>query len=293
MKTILAGLAFVALWSSASVATKLGLRTAEPFAITNMRFIVGGLFMLLWAHGVKRYPLPPRQDRGPLVVYGILNCSLYLGMYAFAMRYTAAGTGSLAVGLTPLLIIGMSALFLGTRTGLAIWIGLLLGVAGVGVATWPLLQNGMTQPKGLALVSLSMISYSLGTIYFSNRKWSMERIAINAWQITAGAITLLPVTLFFTNWERHHFDLNYWASVWWLAIPVSTGAVQLWLYLLHLDRIRAALWLFLTPVLGFFYAYWLMDEPVGWFTAIGTVLVTAGLYIGQKKPKGKETTETR
>ena len=282
MKEILIGLLFAFLWASASVATKFGLRTGEPFVITNVRFALGAALMLGWAHLVRRHPLPAKADWVPLLIYGMLNCSIYLGAFSFAMRYCTAGVGTLSVGINPLLISVLSAIFLHKKINGQVWLGLFLGITGVGVATFPSLQNSTVTPLGITILSFSMLSYSIGTIYFSGRKWALPRIVINGWQIFFGAITLLPVTFLFTHWERNHFDTNFWLSVWWLVIPVSIGAVQLWLYLLNRDPVKAAMWLFLCPILGFVFAYLLLGEPITVFTGMGTALVILGLYLGQK-----------
>jgi probable blue pigment (indigoidine) exporter len=287
MKEILIGLLFAMLWASASTATKFGLRTGEPFVITNVRFVIAAALMLGWAHLVRRHPLPVKKDWVPLLVYGMLNCSIYLGAFSFAMRFCTAGIGTLSVGINPLIISVLSAFFLQKRIGLQVWAGLLLGIAGVGVATFPALQNSTATPFGVTLLAMSMLSYSIGTIYFSGRSWTLPRLVINGWQIFFGAVTLLPVTLLFTHWERQYFDTNFWATVWWLVVPVSVGAVQLWLYLLHKDPVKAALWLFLCPIMGFLYAWWLLNEPITVYTGIGTALVIIGLYLGQHSPQKK------
>ena len=66
-------------------------------------------------------------------------------------------------------------------------------------------------------------------------------------------------------------------------IPVSIGAVQLWLYLLKKDPIKASLWLFLCPIFGFIYAAFLLKEPITSYTYIGTLLVIVGLYLAQRE----------
>ncbi|TAF01665.1 MAG: EamA family transporter, partial [Runella slithyformis] len=47
MKQILTGIAFAALWASASAATKFGIRTADPLILANVRFLVAGSLLLL------------------------------------------------------------------------------------------------------------------------------------------------------------------------------------------------------------------------------------------------------
>ena len=68
-----------------------------------------------------------------------------------------------------------------------------------------------------------------------------------------------------------------------LAIPVSIGAVQLWLYLLRDNPVKASFWLFLCPVFGFIIAAITLHEPISLYTFIGVLLVIGGLYMVQKK----------
>jgi probable blue pigment (indigoidine) exporter len=94
---------------------------------------------------------------------------------------------------------------------------------------------------------------------------------------------LLPFTLIFEDGHTT-FDTQFWLSIGWLIFPVSIGAVQLWLYLLKEDAVKASLWLFFCPIFGLLYSTWLLNEPFTLFTAGGALLVLVSLYVGQKKP---------
>jgi probable blue pigment (indigoidine) exporter len=71
--------------------------------------------------------------------------------------------------------------------------------------------------------------------------------------------------------------------LFWLVIAVSIGAVQLWLYLLKIDPVKASLWLFLCPIFGFIFANILLNEPITIYTGIGTFCVIFGLYLAQRE----------
>jgi probable blue pigment (indigoidine) exporter len=147
-----------------------------------------------------------------------------------------------------------------------------------------LLQNSTATVQGLVLMLLSMLCYSGGVIYYAETKWRLSSIVINGWQVFIGGIMLLPFAFFMHHPNAiNHFDAKFWASEGWLIVPVSIISVQLWLYLLKVDAVRASLWLFLCPVFGFVYAAVLLNEPITLYTIIGTLFVIAGLYLGQRK----------
>ncbi len=290
MKYILAGIAFAMLWSSASVATKIGLKTGEPFIISNIRFFIAGILMLFLAKilrgsltGGKESRLPNRSEFIPLAIYGFLNVTVYLGAFVLGMREVSAGIGSLSVAINPLIISVLSAVFLKGKISINVWLGLILGISGVAVATYPLLIQSHATLRGLGILGFSMLSYSVGTLYYSSRTWSLPLLIINGWQVFFGGIFLLPITFLFSDFDRHQYDPTFWKTVLWLAIPVSIGAVQLWLYLLKIDTVKASLWLFLNPIFGFAFAKILTDEPITAYTWCGTGLVILGLFLGQKK----------
>ena len=285
MKNLFAGLLFAMLWASASTATKFGLKSAQPFVIADVRFFIAGIMMIFSAKILRGYRLPTKDEWMPLIIYGFLNVALYLGLFGLAIERVAAGIGTLSIATNPLFISVLSAFWLGKNVSKNVWTGLFLGMVGVSIATYPLLKNGVgnTSIEGIFILLGSMLSYSVGTVYYSSREWTLPRLAINGWQVLFGGILLLPFTFFTFNLEKNHFDSRFWGSVMWLVVPVSYGAVQLWLYLLKIDAVKAALWLFLCPIFGFIYANIFLNEPITIYTFIGTGLVILGLYLGQRK----------
>ncbi len=289
MKNNIIGFVFAALWASASVATKIGLLSAQPLVIANLRFFIAGFLMLLGAHVFRKYRLPERDEWLPLLIYGLLNVTIYLGLYIVAMQELSAGVGSLAPALNPLMISILSAVWIKRKVKQTEWTGLLLGFFGVAIVIYPLIKESYVTLWGMTLMFFSLLAYSIGTVYYSSRTWRLPILAINAWQVLLGGICLLPFTFTITDFSRNHFDHNYWVSVGWLVV-VSIGAVQMWLYLLKINPIKAALWLYLCPTFGFIYAKLLMNEPITVYTVVGTLIVIVGLYIGQKKTRSKLVT---
>src|SRR4051812_23815378 len=101
---IIIGLLFSMLWASASVAGKIGMQSVEPLLLFDVRFMFAGILMLLYAHLFTRNKLPKSSDWKQLTFFGLLNTTLYLGLYIIALKQVSAGIGSLAVATNPLMI---------------------------------------------------------------------------------------------------------------------------------------------------------------------------------------------
>lgn len=282
-KWILAGVLFALLWSSASTATKIGLEDAQPLVIAVIRFMIAGILMIIFSHVIKKHSLPSGKQWKQLIIYGLLNITIYLGCYVIAMQHVTAGIGALAVATNPLFISFLSVFILKKKLSAAVIIAIIIGTGGVLIASWPLLQNAAVTTTGLLLILFSMLSYSAGAIYFSAVKWGdIGLVTINGWQTFLGGILLLPFMLFTYRSNDNNFTSTFWMSVVWLAIPVSVFTVQLWLWLLRTNTVKAGLWLFLCPVFGFAIAGWITHDVINLYTIIGVLLVIAGLFISQK-----------
>lgn len=285
-KVVFAGILFAFLWSSASTATKIGLVSAQPFVISIFRFLIAGSIMLFVSHIVLGNRMPVKREWIQISIYGFLNITFYLGLYVIAMQQVSAGLGSLAVATNPVFIAMMSAFWFSHRIKFKNILSLLLCFMGVVLAAYPLLQNSYATPFGIIILLISMIAYSLGTIYYSRVNWNgLTILAINGWQTILGGVFLLPALYATYQADKNSFDTSFWTSVCWLAIPVSIGAVQFWLYLLKSNPIKASYWLFLCPIFGFLIAHFIMKEPITFYTVFGVILVIGGLYIVQKKSK--------
>lgn len=286
MKNFLIGVLFAMLWASASVATKFGIQYSPPLILANIRFFLAGLLLLVYGYSFRKdesYRLPKGKEWRQLAIFGALNTTIYLGLYVYAMKYTAAGIGSLAVSTNPLLIVLFSSWVMGRKPAKEeIW-SIVFGMVGIALATYPLLKDSSTTFTGLLLLCLSMISVSFASVYYASVKWPLPNILINGWQVTIGGVLLLPFTASFGDFASVNFNATLIFSILWLSLAVSVVGLICWFYLLKIDTVKASLFLFLCPLFGFFYAWWLLDEPITSYTIAGTLLVIFGLYLGQRK----------
>lgn len=239
--------------------------------------------MLLISHVFLKQKLPAANVWKKLMIYGVLNIAVYLGFFIIGMQYVSAGIASLFIATNPVFISIMAAVWLKHPLKMVTVVSLLICCAGILVAAYPLLQTSYVTLKGLLIILISMISYSFASLYFSSSSWKgLHIFTINGWQTLFGALFTLPLFFIFHEEGKNVFNLRMMSSVLWLALPVSIGAVQLWMYLLNHNPVKASFWLFLCPVSGILIAALLLGEPLTVYTFAGLALVLAGLYLVQR-----------
>ena len=278
------GVPFAAMWASASVASKLGLASAEPFTISFIRFSIAGILMLFVSHVLLRKTIPKGSQWKQLAIYGLLNISLYLGLFIVAIGEVSAGLGSLAVAINPVIITVALAIWDKKKLSFFKIASLIIGITGVAVCSYPLIIGSHATLKGLVILFLSMSVYSIGTIYFQKNKWDgLHILTINGWQTLFGALFTLPALLLTWDGHQNKFDFGFWSATLWLVFVVSIAAVQSWIFLLRNYGDRSSYWLFLSPIFGFAFSNLIMHEPLGMHTFIGTMLVFLSLFINMRK----------
>lgn len=281
---IAVGLVFASLWGSAAVASKLGLRSVQPFTLSFSRFMIASTIMLIAAHGWFKHPLPSGRQWKQLFIYGTLNIALFLGLYIRAIQEVSPGLGSLSVAVNPVLITVLAAVWNRKHVPFIRAFSLFLGFLGVALCAYPLIQQSHATLRGLLILLASTFFYSAGTIYFQRQVWKgMDTLTINGWQTLFAAILTLPVMLITWKSGANHLDLNFIGNTLWLAIMVSIAAVQMWIWMLRHHGDRSSYWLFLTPIFGFAYAHYITGEPLGWYTLAGTIMVLVALALAMRK----------
>lgn len=244
------------------------------------------MIMLFFGHLVFKKRFPQRREWTQIIIYALLNITIYLGCYVIAMQYVTAGVGALAIATNPVFISFLSIIFLRKKLKAPVIAALILGTAGVVLASWPLMVEASVTTGGLILLLFSMLSYSVGAIYFSAKKWhGLSLLVINGWQTLIGGLLLLPFTIFGYQPSANNYNGTFWYSTLWLAVPVSIFAVQLWLWLLQTNTVKAGLWLFLCPVFGFAIAAPVLGDPISLYTISGVLFVMIGLFLAQRISK--------
>lgn len=258
----------------------------QPLVLAQYRFLIASLLLLFTAHVLLKQKLPTAKEWKPLIIYGLLNITIYLGCYVIAMQEVTAGVGALAISISPVFISFFSVIFLKHKLSFKVLMALILGTLGVVVASWPMFDEANVTPRGLLLLLFSMLAYAIGAVYFAGKKWNnLSLITINGWQTFLGGLFLFPVTWFFYKPEQNVYGNYFLIGTLWLAIPVSIFAMLLWMWLLNKNAIKAGLWLFLCPLFGYLIAAVILHEKITWYAAAGIGLVIVALLLAQRKTK--------
>lgn len=273
---------FSAVWSSAFAAVKLGLHDCPPLLLMALRFAMAGPLVLLVARA-RGATLPARwEDWRPIVVLGLLNHALYLGVTSIAVRHLSAGLAAILGSTNPVLLALVAPWLLAEPLTPRKLAGLLTSFAGVAWVMWGRV-GADNAPWAMALF-LGCVGFMVaGTILFKRWRPPQDLLVVNGGQLLAGGAFLLPVALGVESLGDVRWTWRFLAAQAWLVLAVSGAAMALWFWLLrHGDATRASAYFFLNPVAGLLLGAALLGEPLGVIDVLGSAAVALGIYVVQR-----------
>ncbi len=273
---------YILLWSSAFIATKIGVTHSPPLTLLAARFLAAALVMALLALILKvPFPKAPR-DWGRIALFGMLNSAIYLGCNYEALRHLSAGMGSIISATNPLLLTLLAPLVL--RERLTWWriTGLVLGFGGVLFVMGARLNgnSSLDTPGGMVLSVVGTACLVGATIVYKRYPPREHAFVVNAVQLGVAGLALTLPALLFEHPEQVHIDMPLVWSFLYLVLVISIGASLLWFWLLKQgEASTVSSYYFLTPIMGLALAALLLGEPFGLRDAFGLVAVATGIAL--------------
>ena len=284
------GLAFVFMWSSAFTSARMIVIDAPPMTALAFRFLISGLIGIGIALALgQSWRLNPAQRRSVLI-FGLCQNALYLGLNFVAMRSIEASLASIIASTMPLLVALLGWLFFGDRIrplGIA---GLFAGVAGVAVIMGARIEGGVDL-TGVLMCGIGALALAVATLTVRSATSGGNLLMIVGLQMLVGAAILAVAAVLFEDWQVT------WTLRLILAFAYTTlvpGLLATWVWFRLVGRIgavRAATFHFLNPFFGVATAAILLGESLRWADFAGVAVIMAGILAVQMSKQIKPAAE--
>lgn len=234
--------------------------------------------------GRRRLAAATRGDWARMAAVGLLGYALPLTLGTYGVKLSSATSASLLVGMEPVTIVLLSAVFLGeAMTGLKT-LSLVLGLAGamlISFQGFPTLSGAFSDRlKGDLILATHGCCWALYSVL---GKAALKRVD----PLDFTALTSIIGFLGAAAWFLPGTDLAAWGGVSrpaWLAaayLAVAGGflAVILWnVALKKVEASKVANFIFLQPVVGVLLGVGLQGDPLTAWSVAGGTFVLGGMY---------------
>ncbi|MEK9751903.1 MAG: DMT family transporter [Rhodospirillaceae bacterium] len=276
---LVAGVVFALIWSSAFSVAKILVASTPPFSVSALRFVIAS--GLAWAIALllgQRLPRG-RQAWRAIVILGLCQNTIYLGLFFTAMTRISAGLAVIIASALPLIVAFLASVFAGERVGAVKAGGLVVGFASV---IWIMVTRsaGGFDTFGVVLAICGVLALSLATLTVKLVDFGTGLLMVVACQMLVGGIGCMPLALLFEDVTAFDWSSSVViAFVYQVTFP-GIVATLIWFKLVKLvTAAGASAFHFLNPIFGVVIAYLLLGEPVSMWDGVGVVLVAASILI--------------
>ncbi|WP_071674317.1 DMT family transporter [Nioella nitratireducens] len=281
LRAIGMGLIFALIWSSAFTSAHIIVAAAPPLTALALRFAISGVIGVGLARLLgQRWSLSRAQWRS-IIVFGICQNALYLGLNFIAMQWIEASLAAIIASSMPLIVAAANWIVFRERLPWLGVVGLMAGFGGVALIMAQRLGGGV-DPLGVGLCILAAMALAVATLTVrgaASGKGSV--LMIVGLQMLVGGAVLLPFALIFETWDV----VWSWQLVAAFSYTVlAPGLLATWIWFLLVQRIgatRGATFHFLNPFFGVAIAAALLGERLGWADVIGVTIIAAGILAVQ------------
>ncbi len=278
IKAIMMGLVFAIMWASAFTTTRMIVTEAPPLLALALRFALSGAIGvgLALAMGQTWHNLTRLQWRA-VIVLGLCQNALYLGMNWVAMQWVEAGLASIIAATMPLIVALIGWVFMAERLRPMGVAGLFLGLVGVAIIMGARLQGGGSDLTGILLCFGAALALAIATLTVRGASSGGNVMMIVGLQMLVGSATLSVIGLTTESWG---VTLNLRLVIAFLYTVMVPGLAATWVWFLLVQRIgavKAATFHFLTPFFGVAIAALLLGEKLRVTDMIGVAIIMVGI----------------
>jgi drug/metabolite transporter (DMT)-like permease len=276
------------------VAMKGVMPHTTPFFMAGIRLIPAGILVLIVAAASKRPQPQSWQAWAWILLFALIDGTLFQGFLAAGLVRTTAGLGSVMIDSQPLAVAVLSAWLFKEQIGAIGICGLILGVLGISciglpvewlsqVATGTVISQfdlvGLSN-RGEWLMLLAALSMAVGTILIPFVTRYVDPVIATGWHMIIGGI---PLAI-----SSFYLESNQWVLVTgsdWLAIAYSTIfgsaiAYGLFFYFAAQGNLTSLSSLtFLTPVFALLFGSLFLRETLDLLQWCGVSLTLVSILL--------------
>jgi len=271
-----------AIWGGAFLFIGIAVKHVQPLTYVWLRLTIAAIAM--WTYlKVRRQSLGlPRQVWGAILLLALLNNALPFTLFGWGQTHIASGLASILNATTPIWgVVVAHFLTHDERMSPRKLAGVLLGFGGVATMIGPSLLSdiGTNALAQLACVTASL-SYALAAVWARRfRRIGVSPLSVTTGQLTAGAIVMLPLSMFVDQpWTRAFPPLGAWAAI--TALALFCTAFGYVLYFRLIDRAgatNALLVTLLVPPVAIVLGALFLNETLAPQDFLGLALIALGL----------------
>jgi drug/metabolite transporter (DMT)-like permease len=271
-------------WGGTFVAGRSLAQNVGPFSAAFFRFAIASVFLvfLTWKIEGKLSALKKSQIL-PVLLLGMTGVFCYNLFFFKGLKLIEAGRAAIIIANNPIFIAIFSAVFFKEKLNAVKTAGIMISVSGAIVAISrgnlaELLQGNIGW--GEFYIFLCVASWVVFSLLGKAVMSGLSPLASVTYSSLTGTIMLFIPAFREGLTNCIHYSMSDWWNIFYLGF-FGTVLGFVWFYegINQIGPTKAGLFINFVPISAILSAYLILDEPLTISLLIGTLLVTAGVYL--------------
>jgi len=282
------------IWGSTWLVIKIGYGGLGPFNVAALRFVIaGGVLAVIVPVLGARWP----RSRGEwlLILWvGMVLFGADYGLIYWGEQFLDSGLTAILFATLPLITVAFAHLYIpGDRITARKLTGTLLAFVGVVALFGESLQVDLNTLGPMVAIIVAAVCAAAAGVASKRHGSSLHAAALNAPAMLVGGIVLAVAAIASGEGLRVPSDAKTWAAISYLAIAGSVVTFLIYFSLLKTWSVTSLSFISVfTPVIALALGFVFLGERPTLWTAIGAVLILAGVVLALTRSTPKSQIPT-
>ncbi|WP_232701575.1 DMT family transporter [Halobacterium wangiae] len=269
-------------WGGSFVAIEVGLDGLPALLFAAFRLDVAAVVALPLAFVLSERVIPrTRTALLGVAVNGVLVAALMNAFLFAGQQYTTGAVASILFSTNPVIATGFArGLLPSERLDGVEFVGLLLGLLGVGIVVRPSVAALASGTLGKLLVLVGAANLALGSVLVGRLDSELDALAETAWGLVVGAVVVHALSLLVGEPQVLPNSSTLVLAIGYVGVVATALAYPFYFELVDsVGPVRANLVSYAVPVVTAVTGWAVLGQRVGPVTVVGFGVVAAGFVL--------------
>ncbi len=273
------------IWGTTYLGIRIAIDTIPPFVMVASRFAIAGLLLVAIVSVRERHlPRPGRTELRDALLVGAGLVAIGNGLVGFGELTIPTGVAALFIALMPAWAAFLGRVLFGDRLPTLAVVGIVTGLVGIAILSWPVDGQVALEPVGLTALLLAPVGWSLGSLYATKRAvMPRQPLLATGYQMLGGALVALvfaAVTGELQAFQPAAVSTDSLVAMAYLTIMGSLVGYTTYGWLLRVAPIsRVTTYAYVNPIVAVALGSIVLSEPITARTVIAAVVIIVAVAL--------------